>query len=138
MERAHRLRRIPVGGRHFLAQARREAGYDPSRAIAIDDRRLVYLWNRYRLRAIEMIAQLRSSADATGLAACLVSAFDTPECVDLLRRYRGEYDRRRAGSEEQAAALRVAVFRCVEAYATTHAQPGGLQAGAILAKLFRP
>jgi len=127
-----------VGGRRFLAQARREAGYDPSQAIMIDDRRLLYLWNRYRLRAIEMIAQLRSSADATGLAACLVSAFDTPECVDLLRRYRGEYDRRRADSEGQAAVLRAAVFRCVEAHATMHVQFGGLQAGVMLSQLFRP
>ena len=114
MHAAHRLRHIPAGDCGFLERAREHGGYDLSRTILIDDDKLHYIWNRFRERAIHLAETLVQGPNGLLVANQLAAGFRTKECRDLLRQFRAEYDRRRAGSDSAGMLLRKAILMHVD------------------------
>lgn len=109
MQATHRLRRIPAGNHRFLSAAQSNGQFDMSQAITIDDSRLLYIWNQFRLRAVALAQNLAARSEGASIAIQLRDAFHSGECRALLRRFRDQYDRRRHCSETEAARLRRAI-----------------------------
>lgn len=115
MQAAHRVRQIPAGDDGFLERAREHGGYDLSRTILIDDDKLLYIWNRFRERAIDLAEALQQQPQGLLIANQLAAGFRTRECRDLLRQFRAEYDRRHNGSDKAAILLRRSILMHVDA-----------------------
>lgn len=115
MEAAHHARRIPAGDQAFLERARRHGRYEMARTIDIDDERLHYIWNRFREHAVLLLKALAEPPQGLVIASQWAAGLRTRECTALLKLYRAEYDRRRAGSDKAAAVLRRAVLSHVDA-----------------------
>lgn len=98
-----------------------------SRAISIDDERLLYIWNRFREKAVSLTKALAFRPDGMQIAHQLVNGFKTKECRSLLKQFRAQYDRRNSGSDQEAAKLRSNIIDYLANYVSPRLEPEELR-----------